>query len=193
MAFSVDELLGEQEVVVKNLGARLKRMRNVAGATVLSSGQVALILNAADIIEDALGRPSTQPMASMLEQKAPQARKRLLVADDSVTTRTLERSILEAAGYDVIVAVDGAEAWQLLQERGADLVVADIEMPRMDGFALTQAIRGSKRFRDLPIVLVTALESEQDRVRGVEVGADAHLRKSAFDQKHLLETIAQLL
>jgi two-component system chemotaxis sensor kinase CheA len=115
------------------------------------------------------------------------------LADDSVTTRTLERSILEAAGYEVATAADGSAAWQLLQETGADVVVSDVEMPKMDGFALARAIRGSKRFRDLPIILLTALETPQDRTRGMEAGADAYLLKSSFDQKMLLATIEQLL
>jgi two-component system chemotaxis sensor kinase CheA len=117
----------------------------------------------------------------------------LLIAEDSLTTRSLEKHILEAAGYQVVAAADGRDAWRLLQERGADLVVTDVEMPRMDGFALCEAIRRSPRFRELPIVLVTALESEADKARGLEVGADAYLLKSAFDQRKLLETIARLL
>jgi two-component system chemotaxis sensor kinase CheA len=110
-----------------------------------------------------------------------------------VTTRTLEKTVLEAAGYDVITASDGAEAWHLLQERGADLVLSDVEMPRMDGFMLTEAVRGSRRFRDLPVILLTALDNERDRARGLEVGADAYLVKSAFDQTVLLTTLEQLL
>ena len=82
---------------------------------------------------------------------------------------------------------------QLLQERGADLVLSDVDMPRMDGFALTEAIRGSPRFRELPVVLVTARESEEDRARGAAVGADAYLGKSAFDQQNLLTTLAQMI
>jgi two-component system chemotaxis sensor kinase CheA len=121
------------------------------------------------------------------------ATKRLILADDSVTTRTLEKSILEAAGYEVLTAVDGSDAWHLLQDKGADLVVSDVEMPKMDGFSLTETIRGSKRFRSLPVVLVTALETDRDRARGLEAGADAYLPKSNFDQKALLETIRQLL
>jgi two-component system chemotaxis sensor kinase CheA len=117
----------------------------------------------------------------------------VLLADDSVTTRTLERSILEGAGYTVLVAVDGADAWRILQEKGADLVVSDVEMPHMDGFALTETIRGSTRFRSLPIVLVTALASDVDKERGLTAGANAYLIKSSFDQTNLLETIAQLL
>ena len=115
------------------------------------------------------------------------------MVDDSLTTRTLVRSILESAGYDVRSAADGEEAWRLLQETGADAVVADVEMPNMDGIALTEAIRGSKRFRSLPVVLVTARESDHDRARGLEAGADAYLIKSGFDQRDLLAVIGQLL
>jgi two-component system chemotaxis sensor kinase CheA len=115
------------------------------------------------------------------------------VVDDSITTRTLERSILEAAGYEVLTAADGAEGWRVLQERGCDLVVADVEMPGMDGFALCEAIRGSRLHATLPVVLVTAMESDQHRARGLEAGADAYIGKSSFDQEALLDTIRQLL
>jgi two-component system chemotaxis sensor kinase CheA len=191
-AFLVDELLSEQEVVVTNLGSRLRRVRHFSGATLLPSGRVALILNAGDLVQTALSREAGPALGEQLTPRSADAR-RLLVVDDSVTTRTLVKSILEAAGYAVQAAADGSEAWQLLQERGADLVVADVEMPRMDGFDLTANIRRSPRFRQLPVVLVTALDSEQDRARGLEAGADAYLVKSAFDQRHLLETISQLL
>jgi len=192
MAFVVEEFQAELEVVIKGLGARVRRTRFVSAATILPSGKIALVLNAANVVRKALQRPSGQVMASP-DRKPKAPKKRILVVDDSLTTRALEKSILEAAGYDVTAAADGAVAWQALQERGADLVVSDVDMPRMDGFALTEAVRGSERFRDLPVVLVTARETEADRTRGVEVGADAYLGKSAFDQKNLLETIAQLL
>jgi two-component system chemotaxis sensor kinase CheA len=193
LALVVDELIAEEEVLVKSLGSRLRRVRHFAGATILPSGRVALILNTADVVHTALGRAPRRALAAALADSRPEAKRRLLVVDDSVTTRSLERSILEGAGYEVMVAVDGSEAWRLLQDAGADLVVADVEMPRMDGFALCEAIRGSKRFRELPVVLVTALESDADKKRGLDVGADAYLPKSAFDQRQLLETIAQLL
>jgi len=193
MAFVVDEFLAEQEIVIKNLGARVRRVRQISGATILPSGRIALVLNVANLIRAALGRTPAAGIAAAPAGPAVRARRRLLVADDSVTTRTLEKSILEAAGYEVVTAADGAAAWQLLHERGADLLVSDVEMPRMDGFALAEAVRASKRFAQLPIVLVTARESEADKARGAAVGADAYLVKSAFDQKNLLETIAQLL
>jgi two-component system chemotaxis sensor kinase CheA len=191
MAFVVDEFLAEQEIVVKGLGTRVRRLRHVAGATILASGRIALVLNAANLVRTALSRAPA--LAPAQDQATAKPKKRVLVVDDSVTTRTLEKSILEAAGYEVTVAPDGTAAWVLLQERGTDLLVSDVDMPRMDGFALTEAVRGSKRFRDLPVVLVSARETEQDRARGIAVGADAYLGKSAFDQKYLLETIAQLL
>jgi len=190
LVFVVDEFLAEQEIVIKSLGARIRRVPHVSGATILPSGRIALVLNAANLVRSALARAPVR--VAQAGAPAP-PRKRILVADDSLTTRTLEKTILESAGYEVLVAADGQAAWQLLQERGADLLVSDVEMPRMDGFALAEAVRGSRRFRELPVVLVTALESDQDRARGIAVGADAYLAKSAFDQKNLLETIAQLL
>ncbi len=193
VAFVVDELLAEEDVVVKDLGARLRRVDKVGGATVLANGHVALVLNAADLVHTAVGQGTFRSLCERLAERPAATSKRLLVADDSLTTRTLVKSILEAEGYDVIARADGMEAWSTLQEDGADLVVSDVEMPRMDGFALTEAIRGSKRFRDLPVILVTGLESESDKLHGLDVGADAYLRKSAFDQTDLIRAISQFL
>jgi two-component system chemotaxis sensor kinase CheA len=191
MAFVVDEFLAEQEIVVKGLGARLRRVRHISGATILPTGQVALVLHAADLIRSALGRAPAlvlAPAAAVARTK-----KRILVAEDSITTRALEKSILEAAGYAVATAANGVAAWELLAKDGADLLVSDIEMPRMDGFELTETVRSSPRFRSLPVVLVTARATDTDRQRGLAAGANAYLVKSAFDQRALLETIAQLL
>ena len=189
----VDQLLAEHEVVVKDLGPRLPRIGTVAGATILPSGEIALILNAADLLQTALGRAPAPVLAQNFTAAPVRSRKRLLVADDSVTTRTLVKSILETSGFDVVDAADGMAAWQLLQEKGADLVVSDVEMPRMDGFALTEAIRGSKRLGKIPVILVTALETEKDKMRGLDAGADAYLPKSTFDQTNLLEAIERLI
>ena len=191
MALAVDGFIAEQEIVVNSLGPRIRRLHLVSGATLLASGRIALVLNAASVVRAALKTPVVAPAPTTAT--AVPVRKRLLVADDSVTTRTLEKSILEAAGYEVMAAADGMAAWQLLQEQGADLLVSDVEMPRMDGFALTETVRASRQFHELPVVLVTARESDQDRARGIAVGADAYLLKSDFDQRNLLETIAQLL
>jgi two-component system chemotaxis sensor kinase CheA len=192
-AISTDGLVAEQEIVVKSLGPRLRKLKFVSGATMMPTGGVALVLSAADLVRHAASHRSAASFAETAQQGAKQAPKRLILADDSLTTRTLEKTILEAAGYEVLTAVDGSAAWHLLQDKGADLVVSDVEMPTMDGFSLTQAIRSSQRFHGVPVILVTALETDGDRARGLESGADAYLPKSTFDQKALLETIRQLL
>ncbi|MDQ6674213.1 MAG: response regulator, partial [Chloroflexota bacterium] len=132
---------------------------------------------------------SGSPPAVALEHRV----RRLLAVDDSLTTRTLMRSILEAAGYDVVVAADGLEALSLLQSDSFDLVVADVEMPRMNGFELTEAIRRDARLGQIPVVLVTSLAGNDHRERGVAAGADAYIVKSVFEQGLLLDTVGRLL
>jgi len=192
LAVAVDELLEAREVAVRPVRGGASRSPSLRGAALLESGRIALVLDPPALVAAGLGPDVGAGMTVEPRQAAP-VRRRILVVDDSITTRTLERSILEAAGYDVVTAADGADGWRAFQEQGCDLVVADIEMPRMDGFALCQAIRGSRRHADVPVVLVTALESDEHRARGLEVGADAYIGKSSFDQESLLDTIQQLL
>jgi two-component system chemotaxis sensor kinase CheA len=193
LAVVVDELLAEQEVVLRPLNHGKQHLPLLSGAALLGTGQVALVLNAQATITEGLGSAAGAGIRVAEPQPGGPTKRRILVVDDSITTRTLEQSILEAAGYDVLATVDGADGWRVLQEQGCDLVVADIEMPRMDGFALCEAIRSSSRFKRLPVVLVTALETAEHRTRGLEVGADAYIGKSSFDQQNLLDTIRQLL
>lgn len=191
VAVGVEELLTEQDLVVRPL--RAARAPLVTGAAILGTGRPALVLHPAAIVAAGVEHGGSPAIDSAASPGAARARRRILVVDDSITTRTLEQSILEAAGYDVHTAVDGADGWRLLQEHGADLVISDVEMPRMDGFALCAAVRSSKRFAGLPVILVTALETPEHRARGLEVGADAYIGKSGFDQERLLETIRQLI
>jgi two-component system chemotaxis sensor kinase CheA len=193
LAVAVDELVAEQEIVLRPVNRGRQALPHLSGAAILGTGRLALVVNAAGIVAAGLAPGAGGGPVGPEVQPAGPVKRRLLVVDDSITTRTLEQSVLEAAGYDVRTAVDGADAWRLLQEQGADLVVTDVEMPRMDGFALCGAIRASKRFKEVPVVLVTALETPEHRARGLEAGADAYLGKSSFDQQQLLDTIAQLL
>jgi two-component system chemotaxis sensor kinase CheA len=117
----------------------------------------------------------------------------VLIADDSIVTRTLEKNVLESAGYDVLVASDGGEAWNALETNRVDVLVSDVEMPLLDGFALTEKVRNEDRFRTLPVVLVTSLDSREYRERGIAAGADAYIVKHAFNQEHLLDTIRSLI
>jgi two-component system chemotaxis sensor kinase CheA len=191
VAFVVDELLAEQDLVVTGLGRRLRRVPNVAGCALLEDGGIALILSAAELAESTLLAPATR---LVLAAAAPETvRKRVLVADDSVTTRTLEKAILEEAGYEVRLAADGHQAWRILQKEPIDLVVADVEMPGMDGVTLTETLRHSAALPRIPVILVTSLSSDKDRARGLEAGADAYIVKSGFDSGRLLEAVGQLL
>jgi two-component system chemotaxis sensor kinase CheA len=189
----VDEVVGEKEVLVKGLGPQLQRVRNISGATILGTGQVTPILNTSDLMKSAM-TVTVRPASSVsLGQEEERRQKAILVVEDSITARTLLKSILEAAGYAVETAVDGVDAFTLLRTADFDLVVSDVDMPRMNGLDLTAKIRGDKKLSELPVVLVTALESREDRERGIDVGADAYIVKSSFEQSNLLEVIRQLL
>jgi len=192
IAFGVDEVLQEQEVLTKSLGRQLQRVRNISGATVLGSGVVVPILNAADLLKSALKGAAVRP-GSLVAEKGAVPRRRILVVEDSITARLLLKNILESAGYQVQTAVDGAEAWALLQHTPFDLVVSDIEMPHLDGFALTAKIRADKQRAALPVVLVTALEAPAHKERGFDAGANAYIVKSSFDQSNLLETVRRFI
>lgn len=193
----VDEVVSEREIVVKNLGLRIHRLPHVSGATLLQSGEISLLLTMPSLLR-AVARGGASLSVSIAEpQDAPLAvsAQRLLVVDDSVTTRTLIRSILETAGYEVEAAVDGQDAWDRLQNSsdGFALVISDVDMPGMSGFQLTETIRASDRFQNLPVVLVTSRGSDDDKTQGVRSGASAYLIKSQFDQSNILETVEQLI
>lgn len=185
----VDEILEDQEVLVKEFRPPLVRVKNVAGTGLLGTGQVVPVLRPADLLRSMRESPRPRPPSPEPEEKRPPV---ILVVDDSITTRTMERNLLEGAGYQVRVAVDGLEAWTLLKSEQFDLVVSDVDMPRLDGLDLTARIRADKKLADLPVVLVTALESREDKERGIEVGANAYIVKSSFDQSNLLEIIRRL-
>lgn len=190
VAFVVDGVLNEQEVLLKPLGGILKRVRNVGGVTVLGSGKVVPVLHCGDLVKSALKGTVRSLSAQGEAGEAPPA---VLVAEDSITSRALLKNILTAAGYAVHTAADGQEAWETLSRGEISLVVSDVEMPGMNGFELTSKIRSEERLSDLPVILVTSLESAEDRERGVVAGADAYIVKSDFDQGALLDVIRRLL
>lgn len=190
----VDDLAGEQEIVMKSLGKQLSKVVGIAGATVLGSGQVILVLHTADLVKLAARTPQRVIPASGSSYVEQEEHKTILVVDDSITTRTLEKNILEAAGYLVKLATNGEEALALLaSEQLPDLIISDINMPRLDGFGLTGRVKQDRRYSQIPVILVTSLDSPADKARGIEVGADAYIVKSQFDQGNLLETIIQLV
>lgn len=190
-AIVVDEVIDESELVVRALEhAGRSTGDRYAGGALLRDDRVALVLNVAWLVPAALSR---QVGPAPARAGTPERRNRVLVVDDSMTTRTLEESVLSAAGLDVVTAVDGADGWRVVQEGNIDLVISDVEMPRMDGLALCETIRASERFRSLPVVLVTSLDRPEHRERGLEAGANAYIAKGTFDQDVLLETARRLL
>ncbi|MBK7995348.1 MAG: response regulator [Blastocatellia bacterium] len=191
LAFIVDNVISEQEVLVKSLGKQLLRVRNISAATILGSGKVVPILNVTDLIKSAIKQSGNYRSIDTQESNVKQST--ILVAEDSITARMLIKNILEMAGYKVKTAVDGLEAFVLLKNEEFDLVVSDIEMPKMNGFELTTKIRQDKKLADLPIILVTSLDSRQDREKGIDVGASAYIVKSDFEQSNLLAVVEKFI
>lgn len=194
-AFEVDALSSELELVLKPLGPELVNTPYIAGASLLGSGEVVIVLDANDLVRKASGAILPRRRTQFIQTTTTAAVQalRVLVVDDSITTRTLEKNILETAGFDVYVAIDGLEAWSLLADVEIDVVISDVEMPNMNGLELTQKIKGNSQTRHLPVVLLTSLAKPEQREAGLRAGADAYLVKSRFDQGELLETIQSVL
>jgi len=192
MGFLVDSFIGEQQIVIKTLGTHLKHVENVAGVTVLGAGEVVVILNVPDLMANARSRSGMRVReARAAEQTGP---RRILICEDSFTTRELERSIFEAAGYDVEVAMDGAQGLaRLRQGLQVEAVVTDVQMPNMTGFELTKAIKSDPMLAKIPVVIVTSLERDEEKAEGIDAGADAYITKSVFNQDTLLETVERLI
>ncbi len=195
IGFIVDAVLYEQEVLVKSIGRPLLRVRNVAGATILASGTPAVILNTTDLFKSAVHLAAASGPATSRAPKVVAAKgtRRILVTDDSVTSRMLLKNILESAGYLVTTAIDGMDALTALKSGDFDLLVSDVDMPRMNGFDLTAKVRADKKLAELPVVLVTALGSREHKERGIDVGANAYIVKSSFNQSNMVEVIAKLI
>jgi two-component system, chemotaxis family, sensor kinase CheA len=193
IAFVVDQVVREEEVLVKPLRKPLVRVRNIAGVTVLSSGKTVPILNVSDLMQSARTHSGVASAGESASKRQQAPIKKVLVAEDSITSRMLLKGILEGAGFLVRTAVDGMDAYTALHEDRFDLVVSDVEMPRMDGFDLTRRIRADGRMSEMPVVLVSALESRAERERGIDAGASAYIIKSSFDQTNLLEAVRRLV
>lgn len=196
IALVIDEVMDEHEGVVKSLGAQLKRVKHIAGASLLGDGRIVPIIQISQLFESSHSMPGLRLSSSNGQtgkETSETAPKNILIAEDSITVRNMLRNLVEAAGYAVKTAVDGQEAFGFLQSEDFDLVVTDIEMPHMNGFELTSSIRQDAALMHLPVVLVTSLESPDDRQRGLEAGANAYIIKGSFEKSNLLETINKLI
>jgi len=188
----VDKIAGSQEIVVRDLGPQIRSVRFISGVTILDNNIVVPVLNLEDIAETLYGQEQSVSLSIETAQRISEKRK-ILVAEDSITSRMLLKNILEGAGYEIITAVDGLDALTKLKVDPVDLVVSDIDMPRMNGFVLTEKIRSEKNLSEIPVVLVTSLDSREDREHGIAIGASAYIIKSSFDQANLLDVIKKLI
>jgi two-component system, chemotaxis family, sensor kinase CheA len=191
-ALVVDRLADVRDVIVKPLGLPSEKAGLAAGAIALADGSVGLILKTPELLDHARKTSAAQSEAlrpAVQEKPVPT----ILVVDDSMTTRSLEKGLLEAHGYRVRLAVDGVEALESLRRHSVDLVITDLMMPRMDGFQLLEQIRKDRAMAQLPVIIVSSMEDRADQERGLALGADAYITKRKFDQRELLDTVRQIL
>ena len=193
VAWAVDRLEGESELVVKDLGAFLGRVPCIAGATIDGDGSVVCLLDLRELAERAVGHSPTAVTPTQRKVASTGRKPRVLVVEDSVGVRELERVILEGAGYEVETAVDGLDGASRLRDDPADLVLSDIEMPGLDGFELTRAIRRTKGWENVPVIIMTSRGEDHARQAGLDAGCSAYLLKNEFDQEQLVETVRRLV
>ncbi|MDQ1715859.1 MAG: two-component system, chemotaxis family, sensor kinase CheA [Frankiaceae bacterium] len=197
LAWAVDRLESELELVVKDLGPFLGRLQLVTGATIDSDGSVVCLLDLRELGDQITGvaghLPAPVHVPSQRDLQGGQRKARILLAEDSLGVRELERVILEGAGYQVETCVDGMAAASKLGSEVADLVLTDVEMPGMDGFTLTRTVRRTKGWENVPVVIMTSCQTDEDQRKGLEAGASAYLFKQEFDQTSLVETVRRLI
>ena len=191
----VDRLLGERKLAVRPLDPHLGKVPGVSAVSVLDNGSPILILDAEDLArltQRILAEESHHPESQLDAAGGPQVRRRILVVDDSVTVREIERRLLEEQGYAVEVAVDGIDGWNRLKDGRYDLVVSDVDMPRMNGLELVRRIRQDARLRTIPVIIVSYKDRDEDRRTGLEAGANAYVTKSSFQDPSFLTTVAEM-
>ena len=192
IAVLVDALLDEGDMVIKPLPEHLRKLAAMSGMVTTGKNELVSVLHAPALL-DAARRIRNKAVPAGDETGARQSRYRILVVDDSLNTREIEKDVLQAHGYQVTLAEDGLDGLRKALEADFDAVLTDIEMPNMDGFSLTARLRQEEKYRNTPIVIITSREKEEDKQRGVQVGADAYIVKGNFDQGTLVNTLHTLL
>ncbi len=192
----VDQFLGERDLVVRPLDPRLGKVPDISATALMGDGSPILIVDVSDLVRSMdtllkggkLLKVNLQP-----ESELTQRRKRVLVVDDSITVREMERKLLENRGYQVDVAVNGVEGWNAVRTQTYDLVISDIDMPRMNGIELVKQIKNHPRLESLPVIIISYRDREEDRLQGLEAGADYYLTKSSFHDETLIDAVVALI
>ncbi|MEL4166443.1 hybrid sensor histidine kinase/response regulator [Pseudomonas sp. ZS001] len=191
---AVERIIGERTLVVLPLDERLGKVQDISAGALLDDGSVALIVDVEDLLRSVDKLLDTGRLERIARQDQAQApRKRILVVDDSLTVRELQRKLLLGRGYDVAVAVDGMDGWNALRSEDFDLLITDIDMPRMDGIELVTLLRRDNRLQSLPVMVVSYKDREEDRRRGLDAGADYYLAKASFHDDALLDAVVELI
>ena len=193
---AVERFIGERTLVVLPLDERLGKVQDISAGALLDDGSVVLIVDVEDMlrsVDKLLNTGRLERIARHGDQAVEVARKRILVVDDSLTVRELQRKLLLNRGYDVAVAVDGMDGWNALRSEDFDLLITDIDMPRMDGIELVTLLRRDNRLQSLPVMVVSYKDREEDRRRGLDAGADYYLAKASFHDDALLDAVVELI
>ena len=190
---AVDAIVGEVDLATRPLDRRLGRISDVASVALTADGAPVVVLDVDDLLRSAFDPRRRAVARAVSSDETRTSGKRVLVVDDSISVRELERQLLAAAGYEVEVAIDGEDAWLTLQRSDFDLMVTDVDMPRLDGIALTRSVRQEARLRDLPVIIVSYRDRPEDFARGMEVRADRYLTKSDFDDDRFLAAVVDLI
>jgi len=192
----IDRFLGERELVVRTLDPRLGKVKNISSAAFMPDGSPVLIVDVDDLtrsIENLASGQRLSRIGTETDIGAGTTRKHVLVVDDSLTVRELERKLLDKDGYAVELAVDGMDGWNAVRTGQYDLVLTDVDMPRLDGIELLKLIRQDHRLKSLPVVIVSYKDRPEDRRRGMEAGADYYLTKASFHDETLLRVVNDLV
>ena len=192
IAVQVDELLDERDMVIKPLPEHMRKLPMASGIVITGNNELVSVLHAPALL-DLARRARNQAVSHEAATHVADSHYRVLVVDDSLNTREIEKDVLEAYGYHVTLAEDGLDGFKKAMAGEFDAVLTDVEMPNMDGFTLTARLRQEDKYRNKPIVIITSREKEEDKRRGVQVGADAYIVKGDFDQSNLVDTLRALL
>jgi two-component system sensor histidine kinase and response regulator WspE len=192
---AVERFLGERMLVVQPLDARLGKIKDIAAAALMDNGEAVLIVDVDDLLRsvDKLVREGQLARVRASSGAVVVQRKHVLIVEDSLTVRELERKLLEKRGYAVTVAVDGMDGWNALRGANFDLVVTDIDMPRMDGIELVTMVRRDPQLKSTPVMIVSYKDRDEDRRRGLDAGADYYLAKGSFHDEALLDAVRDLI
>jgi two-component system sensor histidine kinase and response regulator WspE len=192
----VDAILGERDLEVRPLDARLGKVPNINSASVLEDGWPVLIFDVEDLVrsvDNLLSGRRLRRLVESVEHHEVRGPRKVLVVDDSITVRELERQLLETRGYKVDIAVDGLDGWNAVRSGNYDLVISDVDMPRMDGIQFVTLVKHDPSLRSIPVIIVSYKDREEDRMRGLDAGANAYLTKSSFHDKTFLSTVLDLI